>query len=676
MSDERREQDGAESMTRRDFLKMVGLGAGAAALAGTGLAGCGRSMPRRVPGGVRKMLILGFDGLDPNLLRTWMDAGHLPNMAKLARMGDFKRLWSSQPAQSPVAWSSFITGMDPGGHGIYDFIHRDPKSYGPYLSTSSTQSATRVLHLGDLRIPLSGGDVTLLRRGRAFWNVLADHDVPATIYRIPSNFPPEPSVQRTISDLGTPDLQGSYGHFSYFTDERMERSGYRDISGGSVYPVEVRDGVVAATLVGPENGLRESEEVVEVPFRVYVDRSNPVARVDIQDRRILLAEGEWSDWVTVRFDLVGGLASVTGICRMYLKSVRPFRLYISPVNIDPADPALPISTPDDYAAELERAVGPFYTQGMAEDTKALSEGIFTDEEFIEQAHQVHRERVEAFDYELERFEDGLLFGYFSGSDLNSHMFYRTLDPEGPLFTPKLAKAHGDVILRVYQELDEVLGRAMAAAGDDALVMVMSDHGFSPYRRSFDLNRWLRDRGYLTIDAGDEPALARADWARSKAYAMGFNGLYINEVGREAEGSVPPGPAKDKLVAELAARLEEVRDPVTGERALHAARITSEEYLDRPPADVAPDIVLGFRRGYRGSWESAVGEMAPAVFADNLDKWSGDHCMDAASVPGVLLCSEPVEAENPSLMDLAPTVLAHYDITPPMQMRGEPVLRRA
>jgi len=662
-------------LSRRDFLRLAGLAASACALGATGLSGCGGA--RRLAGaGGRKALILGFDGMDPGLLRSLIDGGHAPNLAKLARMGGFKPLGSSQPPQSPVAWASFITGMDPGGHAIFDFIHRSPESYGPYLSTSSTQAATRVLHLGDFNIPLGGGEVILHRRGTAFWNVLAEHDVPATIYKIPSNFPPEPSVQRTISDLGTPDLQGSYGHFSFYTDEPVERGGYAGVTGGSVYTVQVRDGVVDATLIGPDNALRSSQDVVEVPFRVYVDATNPVARVDIQGHRLLLQVGEWSDWITLRFQMVRGLASTTGICRLWLKSVRPFQLYISPINIDPADPALPIATPEGYAAELERAIGPYYTQGMAEDTKTLSEGIFTDDDFIDQAREVQRERVAALQFELDRFEDGVLFAYFSASDLPVHMFYRAIDPRGPLFTPDLGARYGSVIRDIYGALDEVLGAAMAAVGDDALVMVMSDHGFSPYRRSFDLNGWLAAEGYLRVDEGDGPALDRADWARTKAYATGFNGLYVNEVGREAEGSVSPGPAKQKLLEEIAGKLAQMRDPVTGERVLAGVHPTEEVYADRPPAEIAPDLVLGYAYGYRGSWESAIGEMAEAVHADNLDKWSGDHCMDASVVPGVLLSNCEIAAEAPSLVDLAPTILAHYDITPPAEMRGAPVLKRS
>lgn len=667
--------DRADNLTRRQFLRLAGLGAGACALGAAGLSGCARGL-RRGSTAARKALILGFDGMDPGLLRRFMSAGHLPNLARLARTGGFVPLRSSQPSQSPVAWSSFITGMDPGGHAIFDFIHRDPRSYGPSFAMSSTQAAGRALHLGDLVLPLGGAQVKLHRRGRAFWNVLAEAGVPATIHKIPANFPPEPSVQRTISDLGTPDLQGSYGRFALFTDAPAEELGVGGLTGGSIFPVQVRDGVVEAALVGPPDSLHAGHASVEAPFRVYLDAERDVARVDIQGRKLLLQPGEWSEWVRVRFTLLRGVVAVSGICRFFLQSARPLRLYASPVNIDPADPALPISTPVGYAAELERAIGPFYTQGMAEDTKALSQGIFSEDDFIAQAREVQAERVAALQFELERFEDGVLFAYFSGSDLGLHMFYRVLDPRSPLFTPELAARYGDVPLRIYQALDEALGTAWAAAGDDALVMVMSDHGFSPYRRSFDVNRWLEDEGYLRIDAGEGPALERADWARSRAYPMGFNGLYVNEAGREIEGSVSPGPTREKLLAELAAKLAEVRDPATGERILNGVYRTDEIYADRPPAEIAPDLILGYARGYRGSWESAIGEMADATFADNTDKWSGDHCMDAAVVPGVLLCNRPIAKADPGLEDLAPTILAHYGVTPPPEMRGMDVLGRS
>ncbi len=661
-------EDDHGDLSRREFVRLVALGVGSSVLAGCGLKG------REVGGGARRTLILGFDGLDPYLIRNWIAAGELPNFAKLQQQGGFRQLRSSRPPHSPVAWSNFITGMDPGGHGIYDFIHRDPASYGPHLSTSTTEPAERTISLGNWSIPLSGGQVKLWRKGPAFWKILEEHSIPTTIYRIPANFPPEQTSARTISGLGTPDLQGSYGHFSYFTENPPANAA--DISGGTVYTVEVRDGVVEGKLRGPRNDFRASQEQATVGFRVYVDATNPVACIDIQGEQILLNEGEWSDWVQVNFQFLPVLASCSGICRFYLKSAHPFALYVTPINIDPSDPALPISTPPNYANELQRNLGFFYTQGMAEDTKALSNGIFSDEEFLYQARMVFDERAEGLEYELSRFDDGVLFAYFSTSDLVVHMFWRATDPNHPLWTPKLAQEHGDVIKTVYQDLDRVLGRAMRVVGDDTLVMVVSDHGFSPYRRSFDLNSWLIAHGYLQADLHSEQAkLETADWSRSKAYGIGFNGLYVNEVGREAEGSVWPGPAKDKLLDELIARLAEVRDPATGKKVIHSVRKTSECYAQRPAPALAPDIIVGFERGYRGSWQTAIGDAAVDWITDNDSKWSGDQCLDPDVVPGVLFCNRSIQAQNPALYDIAPTILAEYGIEPPANMRGRPVLKQ-
>ena len=654
-------------VSRREFLKLAAAGAAA-----SGLAGCAGKRRPAVPTPVRRTLILGFDGLDPHLVTAWIKQGLLPNFDRLRRQGGLRPLRSSVPPQSPVAWANFITGMDPSGHGIYDFIHRDLRSYGPQLSTSSTSPAERTVRLGDWVVPLSKAQITLTRRGPAFWNVLQDHGVPATIHRIPSNFPPEPTTARTLSGLGTPDIQGSYGHFSYFTTHPPANAD--EVTGGTVYPVKVSNGTVVARLVGPANDFRASEDQAAVEFRVHIDEENPVARIDLQDRQIMLKEGEWSDWVRVKFKLVPGLASVSGICRFHLQSVRPLRLYVTPVNIDPSDPAMPISTPPDYARELDQHLDGFYTQGMAEDTKALSSGILSDEEFLDQARFLFEQQRDALYYELERFEDGVLFSYFSTSDLVVHMFWRAIDRRHPLWSEALAQAHGDVIKNVYRDLDGVLGHALETLDDEALVMVVSDHGFSPYRRSFDVNSWLIDNGYLRADPkADGVVLDEADWAHSKAYGMGFNGLYINEVGREVEGSVPPGPSKEKLLDELAAKLKAVRDPETGTPVVRAVYRTDEYADPDPQSPVAPDAILGFHLGYRGSWESAVGDAARTWIADNDDKWSGDHCMDADVVPGTWLCNRPTRAEQPALYDLAPTILSHYGIEPPDNMIGSPLL---
>jgi hypothetical protein len=329
------------------FILVVALLLSALAVISMSSCGAGQASPSK------KVIVLGIDGMDPNILEKMMAEGKMPNFSKLAKQGGYSRLDSSIPPQSPVAWSDFITGMDPGGHGIFDFIHREPENYMPYLSTSKTEGAGRSISLGEWVLPLSGGETKLLRKGKAFWQILEENGVPTTIIKIPANFPPAESPGRSISGMGTPDILGTYGTFSFFTDapERFED----DISGGKVYPVDIEQNVVNAKLLGPKNTFKKDQPTLEVDFTVYIDSENPVAKIKIDDEEILLNVGEWSDWVSVEFEAVPYLQSLKGICRLYLKEVRPhFGLYISPVNIDPLDPALPISTPDDYAAKLAK----------------------------------------------------------------------------------------------------------------------------------------------------------------------------------------------------------------------------------------------------------------------------------------------------------------------------------
>ncbi|HEC83187.1 MAG TPA: hypothetical protein ENI46_01715, partial [Firmicutes bacterium] len=401
-----------------------------------------------------KVLVLGFDGMDPKIARSLMAEGRLPNFQRLAEMGTFTELETSVPPQSPVAWSNFITGMNPGGHGIYDFIARDPKTYLPYLSTTVTEEAKRKLKIGKWLIPLSKGEVKLLRHGKAFWEILEENDIPTVVLRLPSNFPPTGKKTRSISGMGTPDILGTYGTFSFYTTKPYVIT---EETGGRIYIVDSFDNKVETKIVGPPNTFLEGNPDAEIPLVVYLDPDFPVAKIVVEDTEIILNEKEWSDWVTLRFKMMP-FASVQGIVRFYLKSVRPdFELYMSPIQIDPRAPALPISTPPDYSKELARAVGPFYTQGIAEETWALNEGRLNEEEFLQQIEFVFDQTKKMLDYELDRFEWGLLYCYFSTSDPLQHMFWRFRDPQHPMYDPELAERYGETIEYYYTRLDSVLG---------------------------------------------------------------------------------------------------------------------------------------------------------------------------------------------------------------------------
>jgi predicted AlkP superfamily phosphohydrolase/phosphomutase len=630
----------------------------------------------------RKVLVVGFDGMDPVLLEQYRAAGLLPNLDRVLAQGWVRdELGTTIPPQSPVAWSTFITGLNPGGHGIFDFIHRDPEGPTPFLSTSEARAATDFWKLLGWKVPRGEPTIVNRREGAAFWQLLDAAGVDATVFKVPANFPPVDCEARTLSGMGTPDILGTYGIFQYFTDDHDLPTG---VEGGNVVPVALDGGRFTGSIPGPRNAYREGDPETEVPFEAVVDRDNGSALFRIGGDEFVLRAGEWSDWVSLDFEMVPLVKSVAGICRFHLIEAAPvLRLYVTPVQIDPRNPEMPISTPGVYSAEVADAVGPYYTQGLPEDTKALDEGILDDHSYAQQSDHILAERLAQFRYELDRFarlDAGFLFFYFNLPDQSCHMYWRSMDPESP------THAHADPryahrIQDVYVALDGALGRLadeVDRSGDDTLIMVMSDHGFAPYRRDFHANTWLLENGYLALKPGvrreDVDFLSGVDWRRTRAYALGINGIYLNLRGREKNGIVRTGEQQEKLLAEICAGLEAAVDPEVGRPAVKIAYRTDQVYAG-DAREHGPDIVVGYHRGWRGSNESALGAIAPQVFADNLKKWSGDHCIAADEVPGVILTNRPLTVADPSLLDMAPTILRRFGLTPPDAMEGRDIFGR-
>jgi len=623
----------------------------------------------------RKLIILGIDGLDPDLLTKFMAEGKMPNFARLAAQGSFRRLTTSIPPQSPVAWSNLITGMNAGGHGIFDFIHRDPKTFQLYFSTSKVEGPKRSFHVGSWVIPLGSGSAEQLRHGKAFWEILDEQGVPNYVYRIPANFPPIAAKGKTLSGMGTPDLRGTYGTFTFYTDDPTAAVGA--VEGGEVVQVEVKNNRVATNLIGPDNTFRKNSPPATEPFTVDVDPLESVARIGLQDQQFVLKEGEWSGWVPVEFQLMPFIGNVKGICRFYLKQTHPrFQLYVSPINIDPENPALPISTPSSYSRDLAKQIGEFHTQGIAEDTKARMADVFDDKEYLEQAHTVLAEHRRAFDAEFPKFHQGLFFFYFSSLDLNAHMMWRLTDPQHPAYDAALAAQYGSSLEEFYEQIDQVLGEVLPKVDNNTTLLVLSDHGFAPYRRSFNLNTWLLNNGYIKRKTGaskdsSEP-FADVDWSRTRAYGLGLNGLYLNVRGREREGIVEPAQA-DALLREIRQKLLEVRDPKDGSQVMTRIDLASEAYQG-PYARTGPDALVGYNRGYRSGWKTILGAFPADVLEDNTNAWSGDHCMDFTKVPGVLLSNRRIDAQAPALTDIAPTILAEFGIAKTKDMMGQSVFR--
>jgi len=655
-----------EALARREFLQLL-LGTSAGLLLNPAEAFLRTKGTKET--GV-KVIVLGFDGMDPVITRSLLEDGRLPAFKALASSGSFLPLGSSIPPQSPVAWANFITGTNPGGHAIFDFVHRNPENYLPVFSASESIPGRHNLKLGRLVLPLSGGEVRNLRKGRAFWQILEDYDLPATIFKIPSNYPPVKTKQKTLSGMGTPDLKGYYGLFNYYTNE------YKSITeeyggGGRVHDVYVIGNRVEARIPGPNNPFRAGNPETYVDFKVFIDPVNPVAKIVYQGQELILREKEWSGWKKIKFEFIPG-QSVTGTCLFYLKEVRPkFKLYLSPINIDPENPALPISTPEKYARELAEKFGPFFTKGLPADTAALENDVLDEKEFLAQDELVYQESLAMLEYELSNFRSGLLFFYFSNTDQRQHMFFRLIDRNHPAYDEKLAKEFGQVISSTYQQMDRALQLAMDKADKNTVIIVMSDHGFNPFRRGFNLNTWLLENGYHFFEPGVKPEevslFQGTDWSRTKAYGVGLNALYLNLKGREKHGLVRP-EEKEPLLREIAHKLEQLVDPKTGQKIILKAYL-SQDVFRGPYLAEAPDIILGFNRNYRISWNSPLGSFPRELLEDNNQKWSGDHMSSPEVIPGILLANRKVKLTDPKLEDVTAGILSLFGIKIPPDITG-------
>jgi predicted AlkP superfamily phosphohydrolase/phosphomutase len=611
---------------------------------------------RHEPAPANRLIVFGVDGMDPGFLERHWDA--LPNLASLRREGGFRRLATTIPPQSPVAWSTFITGMDPGGHGVFDFVHRDPATLQPFSSMAETEEPAYNLPIGPYLLPLSHGRVRLRRQGTAFWQLLDAAGIPATVIHIPNNFPPLESRARSLAGMGTPDLQGGFGTFTFYTGDPLELS--HDVSGGRVVKVRATGGHLTLPIAGPPNTLRRDRAATSVELLVDIDPSENVARFRAGEDQFILNEHEWSPWVGASFPLIPGVKSVRGMFRVYAKQFHPvLQLYVSPVNLDPSAPALPLSTPESYSRHMAGAIGPFYTQGIAEDTAVYRAGYFDLQEYLCQSRLVAGEQFAMLQQAMREYQGGLLFFYFSTLDQNSHMLWGK---------------HEDTLLESYRSVDRAIGWAMAHAGS-ATILVMSDHGFARFDRAFHVNSWLRKEGFLQLDNPSAVAagegLAHIDWSRTQAYAMGLNGLYVNLRGREKNGSVAAGAPRDEVLRLISQRLLALRDPKNGVAVVDAVYEPRRVFHGHALA-LAPDLIIGFAAGFRGSWETALGATPENILEDNRDLWIGDHCIDPRLVPGVLLANRPVRLTDPGLADLTVTILKEFGVPPNPEMQGRPV----
>jgi predicted AlkP superfamily phosphohydrolase/phosphomutase len=654
------------------------------------------------------VIVIGIDGMDPVLSKSMMDDGELPNLAKLRAAGGFSPLGTSCPPQSPVAWASFINGADPGSHGIFDFIQRHPEHQcALFYGGAETVPGHGGLEIGEHKFPLEfwpfnhKPDATVLRRqGEPFWDFLDAEGVPTTFYDLPSNYPPSPSQyghHRCISGMGTPDLLGGYGTYQYFGED-VPAEGVEE-PGGKRSRLTFDNDKAKATLVGPNNGMLKKPRETKAEFFVHRDRPADACVIEVLGKgvpapvrqRILLKAGQWSRWTKLEFTLEGPTRlmneTVSGICRFHLQEVgQNVRLYVTPLNVDPSKPAVQLSEPPSFVTEVAKKRGLFYTTGFKEDYNARKNRtrtkgeqpvelrpVFDDAEYARQAEMVFEERLALFEHAVDDYDGGLLFFYFSSSDLQSHLFW--WDPEGgrhPTRSDQEAEKGHSRIRRLYRKLDREIGDLVDRYGSRATIFVMSDHGFANFGRQFNLNSWLKEFGYLQPGGHSSIlSMTEEEWSITEAYGLGMNGLYLNRKGRECYGRLEPGDVEEKL-QDITKRLLEVVDPDNNNAPVISRVYRSDQEYKGKATALAPDLIIGYARGFRVSWESCQGELTPEILSDNEQAWSADHCADAQEVPGVLWCNKAFGMEKPSLVDLAPSILAEFGRKAPSTMSGRSI----
>jgi predicted AlkP superfamily phosphohydrolase/phosphomutase len=612
-----------------------------------------RDAPRRRRARTRRVVVIGFDGLDAGVTRELLAAGQLPNLQQLADTGSHQDLRTVLPAITPAAWSSFATGVDPSGHAIFDFISRDPRTYQPILASAEILPGKR--RRWRPPVPM----LRSRRRSRAFWEILAEHRVFSTILRVPITWPPMPFRGLLLSGMSAPDLRGTQGEGTLLTTQDS-----RQTTGPLHVRLEQRDEHYVGQLPGPANP-GAPDQVLSVEVRV-VPIANGVC-VDLGDGEVELSAATDSAWLTVTFG--AGRQAVHGICRVRLLTVGPPSLYVTALQIDPRRSIMPVSHPPPFAEYLAHRIGPYATVGLAEDTDALNAGVIDEAAFLAQVESLHTEREAMLLEALRSSRDGLVACVFDGSDRVQHMFHRSREPEHPA-NRTLACDHPQAIESAYRRADDTVGRALAQLDEQDVLLVLSDHGFCSFRRGVDLNAWLRDAGYLFLQQGTtgDPWLADVDWSRTRAYALGLSGLFINLRGREGQGIVAAGAEYEALKTELVTALTGLVDAAEDTIAVHRAYDTTAHYTG-PYAAEGPDVLIGYASGYRVSWATARGETAADVFADNERRWSGDHCVEPSLVPGVLFSNIPLAPNNPTLTDVPVTIMSLLGVEAPAYMKG-------
>ena len=590
-----------------------------------------------------KTIILGFDSFDPVVFENMAGQSKLTNLSKFVDAKGYSRLEVCSPPQTEVSWTSIATGADPGGHGIFDFVHRDPSTYAPYVSILPMKKSA----IGEQFVPPY--------IAKTLFEEAAEMGYPATALWWPAMFPARPELPvNTLPGLGTPDIRGQLGVGTLFSteDEKKSKTAVArfESTGKERY---------TALLKGPQVQSKAGPQPVTLPITLEVIDNNS-ARIILGDNQLQLRVGEWSDIVEVKFK-AGMFFNVHAITRMILTSLNGVaRLYTLPLQIHPLHALSHYSSSKSFAKDLWQKVGPYLTLGWPQDTTGLEDGCITDEQFIALCDMIFERRKQIFFYLLDHFKEGVLASIFDDLDRIQHMFYHN---------------RLDVAQAWYQKLDAFVGEVnqrISGWGGKYNYLVMSDHGFTTFQQKIHLNRWLAENGYLTLSNGNSNGdLSNVNWTQTKAYAVGLNSLYLNIAGREGLGVVGANEIEN-LLTEIQQKLMDWKGP-DGKSVTQRVRLKHEVY-NGSYTRLGPDLVIGYAPGYRASSETGLGKIPQTLVEPNYDHWGADHCVDSDVVPAVIFANRDLENfGGVSFRDIPFLAIGkHLDqshIKPPSQISG-------
>lgn len=475
----------------------------------------------------------------------------------------------------------------------------------------------------------------------------------------------------------------------------------------------------------------ELEKEIETTATLPIQRKGNTLLIQGKE----IAEKQWSSFFEVPFAM-GNVITLHALVRFYNAGLhhRPvyhidpwtgakivigiqsaFEIYATPLQFNPerlpgppipgAKPMVNISTPSDYASQLKQELGQFYdTLGWASCTNALKDEYIEESAFLDDLNTIFIRQRDITYNELKK-EWKIFFSLFEETDRVSHMMWRLMDKKSPMYDatlaaktyesanlgktvsdPKFVKTYADSILDFYIKMDQVVGevyRQYVKNDPNLLFLVISDHGFEGFHRSVNLNNWLRDNGYLTLtketghlkiaDLYSKNLLQDVDWKKTKAYSIGLGKIYLNIEGREKQGCVKPTEV-EALKVEIIQKLKQLQDIERNSTPVVIEVYDREKIYTGPSVHESADLILGFNRGYRVSWQSTLGGFGDHVIEDNRLKWSGDHCsVDPPFVNGILFSNQKIETSVPPHIEhLAPTILSYTGQTVPIHMDKTPL----